>query len=114
MPAILPTATILNGTALSQPISLADHLLCGIIIPAAWTAANLTLQASDAIDGTFGDVYDSGGTEKSITVGAAGRTILLNPSDFAGFAFVRFRSGTAAAPVNQGAARDLKLVLRAA
>ena len=46
----------------SIPIDLNGGELIGIIMPAAWTAAGLFLKASDKIDGTYRDVFDSTGT----------------------------------------------------
>jgi hypothetical protein len=106
-----PEAKIANGTSLSGVVVLRDYLLAAIIIPASWTAANLTFQAAEKEDGTFSDVYDSAGVEKVVTA-AAGHAIILNPADFAGFGFIKIRSGASAAPVNQGADRNLKLVVR--
>jgi hypothetical protein len=82
--------------------------LQGIYMPAAWTAANLTLQASDSSGGTFRDVYDDAGTEEVITA-AASRYISLYPDVFAGVRYIKIRSGTTSTPVNQGAARTLIL-----
>jgi hypothetical protein len=82
--------------------------LQGIYMPAAWTTAAITLQASDASGGTFRDVYDNAGTEESITA-AASQYISLYPDTFAGVRFIKIRSGTSATPVTQAAARTLIL-----
>lgn len=104
---VAQAATIANGASLSDAVDITAGLLIAIQMPAAWTAAVLTFQASH--DGvTFADVYDSAGAERSVTV-AAGRHVTLDTANF-GMRFVKVRSGTAAAPVNQGAQRVLQLV----
>jgi len=96
--------TIASGTALTDAINAPNGVAC-IVMPAAWTAANLTFQVST--DGAaFADLYDATGTEYTVTA-AAGRAILLPLADLLGIRFFRIRSGTAATPVNQAAARSL-------
>lgn len=103
-------ATIANGASLSDAVDLGGKLLGGILMPAAWTAANLTFQAS--ADGvTYGNVYDAVGDEYTVTA-AASRFIALDPSMFSGAQYVKVRSGTAGSPVNQGAARVIVLSSR--
>lgn len=103
--------TIASGQSLSAAIDLAGTTMLGLLMPASWTTANLTLQAS--ADGvTFADVYTEAGSEKTLTA-AASRFILLEPADFTGVRFLKLRSGTSAAAVNQGADRSITLLSRA-
>ena len=105
------TATIANGQSLSGAVNLSGFTLIGIDMPASWTTANLTLQAS--IDNsTWDNVFDSLGTEVTITA-AASRFILLNPADFVSVRYLKVRSGTSGTPVNQGGARTITLIVRA-
>ena len=47
---------IAGGTSLSSGLNLGGRVLTGVFMPASWTAANLTFQAS--YDGvTFYDMY---------------------------------------------------------
>lgn len=104
------SATILSGQSLSSVIDLSEGRLARIHIPAAWTAANLTFQASS--DGaSFADLYDAYGAEYSVVVGGAARSIMVPLSDFIGIRYIKVRSGTSAAPVNQAADRTLTLSL---
>lgn len=108
--------TIANGAAVSNGAALRDLLVCGIIMPSAWTAANLTFKGAagtqDGVTaGTYQDVYDADGTELNVTA-AASRHIVVSPSAFAGIQYLQVRSGTTGTPVNQGAARTLYLVCR--
>ncbi len=103
-------AVIAINTALSAALNVSGATVIGIAMPAAWTAANLTFQAS--VDGsTYNDVYDDAGAEYTVTAAAA-RYIILDPADFAGFRFLKIRSGTTGTPVNQVAARTLVLNAR--
>ncbi len=103
------TVTIPSGTAITGEIDLKGRIPCGIIMPAAWTAAALTFQAAAGSGGTYVDMYD-GGAEKSETVGAS-QYIVLDPTKFLGVPFLKVRSGTTGTPVNQGADRSLVLMV---
>lgn len=109
---VLPV-TIASGASLSDIIDLGAHKLCAILMPAAWTAANLTFQAAISPRGTFTDVYDDAGVEVAVTA-ATSRCIGLDAtaSELAALRFIKLRSGTAGVPVNQGAARTIYLILK--
>lgn len=109
MELVLRTVTIANGASLSDAAQVDGAALVGIVMPAAWTAANLTLQASHD-DSTYNNMYDELGTEKTI-VASTSRYISLNPADFLGTNSVKVRSGTSGTPVNQGGDRSIILVL---
>jgi len=103
------TVTIANGASLSDAVDLGGRKLVAIDMPASWTAASLTFQAS--VDGTtFDDLYD-GATERSLTV-AASRYLAFNIADWVSVRFLKVRSGTAASAVNQGGDRVITLVVQ--
>jgi len=104
-------ATIDNGTSLSPAVYLAGEVLVGIRMPAAWTAASITFQAS-MDDVTYLNVYlSTAATELAITV-AVDRHIWLVPWDNASYRWLKVRSGAAGAPVNQLAERTIELITR--
>lgn len=108
------TVTIPNSAAVpTEGTDLEGYMPIGIVMPEAWTTANLTFQAtSDGVN--YYDVYDSGGTEVTVTA-AASRYIVLTPelvAAFAGVQKVLVRSGTTGSPVNQAAARTLLVLGR--
>ena len=109
-PLVTASVTISNGTALSPAVDLTQYSLVGLVMPSGWTAANLTFQGS-VDNSNFFDLYDSG-AEINLGAAAASRYVLLNPAVFAGLRYLKVRSGTSAAPVNQGADRAITLVLR--
>lgn len=101
-------ATILSGASLSDGVNLAGHILCGVYMPAGWTAAGISFQAS--IDGvTFVDMY-AAGAELTSAAGAS-QYVALDSSVFLGVRAIKVRSGTAGVPVNQGADRALVLAV---
>lgn len=104
------TAVIANGESLSGAVDCSAGRLGRIVIPATWTAANLTFQGS--YDGSnYANLYDEAGTEYTVTVGGAAREIKVPVVDFLSVRYLKIRSGTSGTPVNQGGARTLNLVL---
>lgn len=101
--------TILINEALSDAIDLGGVTLVGIQMPAAWTAAAITIAHN--VGGTYQPVHDAAGTEVSITT-AANRYVALDPTLYASLQDIKIRSGPVAAPVNQAAERTITLVLR--
>lgn len=109
-PIYTKTVTIANGASLSDAADLKNGRLAGIVIPAAWTTANLTFQTSP--DGvTYYDRYDNFGGEYGVVVGGASRSILVPVIDWLGVRFLKVRSGTTGSAVNQGGARILTLLV---
>lgn len=101
-------ATIGTGTSVSGAVDVHGTNLVGIIAPAGWDAAALTMQVS--VDGsTWFDLFDTSGAEVSIVV-TAGKFIGIPATALSGLDFVRLRSGTTAAAVNQTADRAFTLV----
>lgn len=107
------TATIGAAASLSDEVDLAGFPLVGVIMPAAWTAANLTFQVASASGGTFVDLYDDAGNEVEVNAaasrGLAGGQWL---EKLAPWRFVKVRSGTTGTPVAQGAERVITLALK--
>ena len=109
-------AVIASGQSLSATVELKPQgrsgacTLATIVMPSAWTAANITFQGS--VDGqTFGNIYDDSGAEVVVTA-AASRVIVVTASYFWGIRWIRLRSGTSSAPVNQAAQRTISLYCR--
>ncbi len=105
------TATIASGASLSDAIPTGGLPLCGIQMPAGWDAAVITFQAAADLAGNVANLFDYTGTEMQ-TSAAASEFIYLDPSIFAGAKYVKIRSGTSGAPVNQSATRSITLALR--
>lgn len=104
--------TIASGESLSAAIDLTGCVPVAIIMPASWTTADLTFQASDlASSATYSNVYDEFGSEVVVSA-AASRHIVLDPSTWVSCRNIKIRSGTSGTAVNQGADRTIKLVCR--
>lgn len=103
-------ATIAGGESLSQSIAIGKGCIpVAIKMPAAWTAASLTFLAASGSE-TPADLYD-GANEVQVTA-AASRYIVLEGAVFFTVRTLRIRSGTSATPVNQAAARTLRVICR--
>lgn len=101
-------AVIPINTASSAAVDLGTARAALLIMPAAWTAADLTFEVSH--DGaTFVPLHESGGDEKVVKA-VQGRGVLLSLADFVGIRHLKIRSGTTALPVNQAAARTIKIL----
>lgn len=108
------SVTIASGQSLSAAVNLRGRAVCGVVMPASWSAASLTFQAS--ADGvTFNNVWaqNTAGTMAEVEHEVAASRFVSIPADpFAGATHVRVRSGTAGSPVNQAAERVLSLLVR--
>jgi hypothetical protein len=108
------TVTIAQSASLSDQVNVEGTPVVGIHMPAAWTTAGLTFQASPTIAGTFMNVYDSSGNELQVSA-AASRSVGLvtSASDaLSAFPHVKVRSGTSGSAVTQAAARTITFILR--
>jgi hypothetical protein len=119
-PRTLVPVTIPISTALSLEVNVNDLRIVGIIMPAAWTTANLSFKALIAEPSAlpkvpvYGEIIDSAGA--AIAVSSAVGTYIALADTFAGVAWGRIivRSGTSGTPVTQLAERKLTLVCVAA
>lgn len=104
------TATIAINQSLSAAIDLKGRSLVGIMMPSAWTTAQLSFQVS--LDGsTYVNLYNTQGDE-FISEASTSRFIAISQFEFLPVRYVKIRSGTSAVPVNQAAARSLVLATR--
>lgn len=102
---------IANGQSLSAAVDLTDLVVVRIVTPAAMTGTGLTFAGSETSGGTYTNVYDRYGVEYNV-VSAAARRIQIPPADLVGNCWLKVRSGTAAAPTAEGAARTVTLLVR--
>lgn len=110
------STTIANGASLSAAIDLAGKQLVSILMPATWTAADITFSVS--LDGVTYYTKKSGGSEYKVsdllaTNPVASDAVDIPYGDFVGFRYVKIRSGTVGTPVNQGAERTITVGLAA-
>lgn len=104
-------AVIPASGSLSNTLNLEDYQFCGFYMPADWTAANITILASTARNGTYQSLYQYGLEVKENVV--AGKFCAVeNPTAFAALQYIKLRSGTEGTPVTQAAERVIYLVVR--
>ena len=106
---------IASGQSLSAQVDIGNKSLVGIVVPANWTTAAITLQAS--VDGgtTWAELVDQTATAigcSSLTGGTLLYHVALDVKNMRGPVSLKVRSGTQAAPVNQTNAVTLQLVTR--
>jgi hypothetical protein len=103
--------TIASGASLSGGADIKGMSLVGIIIPSAWTAADLTFQGSADGGTTYNNVYSSAGVEVQFQVSTS-RHMVVDPTQFLGMSHIKVRSGTSGSATTQGADRVLTLITR--
>lgn len=103
------TATIAISESLTGEIDLTGLTLVGVIMPSAWTTADLTFQTG-VVSGSLSNHYDQNDIETTVYVGAS-RDVQIDVQTFLGRRYMKIRSGTSGTPVAQAAARELTLVL---
>jgi uncharacterized membrane protein YoaT (DUF817 family) len=98
---------ILNGQSLSDVAFLNGHTPCMILMPPAWTAADLCfLGSNNGINHHY--IYDTLGVLVSMITGASHR-LILTQTVFAHHVSMKILSGTPAVPVAQADDRTIYL-----
>lgn len=102
---------IASGASLSEAIHVGNLSLVGVYTPSPWTSADVTFQVShDNV--TWYEMRDVNGNYYTLPTVGGGAYRPVAPADFIGPRWLKVRSGTLAAPVNQGGARVIPLVFR--
>jgi hypothetical protein len=110
-----PKVAIASGASLSASFAVGAGSLVALEIPAGWTPAVVTFQAS--VDNvTFFELYDDAGNEIKLTVAsgshvAIGEGTLAKAEHFRGAPYLKLRSGTAVLPVEQINAMSITAVI---
>jgi hypothetical protein len=106
------TATIANAASLSGAVDLGLNRLFAIVIPSTWTGTTTPITFQASVDGvTYGELYDSTGTEVQVTVTGVSTYILnASPAEWLGVRYIKVRSGTLGSPVNQGQSTNITVV----
>lgn len=104
--------SIPQGENLSDAAAIGSARLVGVQMPPAWTESAISFSGS--MDGgvVFQDIYDDASERQlAATAAVAGRTVALDPLDWAAFTHIKLRSGLSGAPTPQAAARTILLAL---
>lgn len=98
-------------SGLSTIISLKGYLLTNIVMPASWDSAALTFLIS-ADESTYQSLFDySGEISYSSSIAIASVTLGVKPEHAMQMqGFMKLRSGTKAAAVNQSTSRTITLL----
>lgn len=107
----IATATVTTSTdGLSDVVDLGGGCLVSIeMSTVGWTAASMTFRGSNQSSAAMRDLHYNG-SELTYTT-TASLAMTFPPENLAGLRFLQLRSGTAATPVAQGAARSVVLGL---
>lgn len=105
------TANIAASASLSGQVDIGPGRLVGILVPAGWTAANVTFQASPDGGVTWGNLFSYLGTEFTV-VAVAGQFNAIDPTLLQGVVSLKVRSGTSGSPVTQTGAVAVTLVTK--
>jgi hypothetical protein len=107
----IKSLTIENGAAVSEAFDMAIHAGATILMPAAWTAANIGFKVCASSDGTFLPLYDDSGS--IVEVSAAASKAFSAPAALFGASWVKLWSQDGAgSDTNQGADRAITVLLK--
>ena len=107
--AFVGTHTIANGASLSDAVEVGESVVVGFQLPTIDVAV-LTFQGSH--DGvTYQNVFDSAQAEVQVA-SSTGVRFVIAPAALNGLPFIKVRSGTSGAPVNQTAQRQVQVVAK--
>ena len=108
----IPAAGDSSGaTGLSDAMRTENGMIAAIEIPATWVTAAVSFAGAATFGGTYKPIFDSDGTEISITV-TAGAIIPLTTNPLAAIPFLKLRSGLSSAPVAQATTRAINVIMR--
>jgi hypothetical protein len=102
---------ILAGESLSDYIDVRLGRIVAITMPATWEPNTQPLTFQISTDGiNFNDLYRMDGIEVGVSV-TKGAAILIDDDRLTSVAFIKFRSGSAAAPIAQTGDREFSITL---
>lgn len=107
----LLTTIIADGASLSSAVTLNNRPLLSITVPSGWDDANMTFQVS--FDGiTYYELVDEDGAAVTLIAAASKIVRTTNLDQWAGYEYLKIRSGTFDTPVTQSGAVTLSLKVR--
>jgi hypothetical protein len=104
--------TIANGASVSDALPCGNARAIAVVLPNPWTAADVGVEVSTDGGATWAPMFDNAGNEYAIkAAAAAARFVVLSLQDWLGVTYFRLASGPSTARVNQGAQRQIVVVL---
>lgn len=108
--------TIAAGESISTAVDKSHHSHIAIFLPADWTTAAITFLGCETINGTYKQIVSATDIgEVAIPAVVASKVIVLDTEfleALIAIPFLKIRSGTLLAPVNQVAEAEIKIILR--
>ena len=109
--------TIASSAAITGELDIRDAYIGFVIVPSAWTAANIGFKIATESGGTFVTARDDSGSPIQISgIETSSSRAYKIPDDIFGVGYVKLwsKSATAATEtdVNQGAARTLYVITK--
>lgn len=101
------TVAIANNESLSTEFITGGRRLVKLSVPEI-TSATLSFEVKIDKDDDFHDLYDGTGAEVTVGSASTGDRTFLVP-ELAGMYAIKVRSGTTGSPVNQSAARTIRI-----
>lgn len=105
------SVAIADSESLSGAVDLDPSILAAIGLPAGVEGDGLQIEASDALDGVYVPVIKAGAALE-VAIDNTAQIVLLDPADFYGLRFIKFRSVTSGSPQVQTGAASLTLYMR--
>ena len=107
---------IAAGASVSTAVDKSHHSHIAIFLPSTWTTAAITFLGSETLTGTYVQVVRATDvSEVAIPAVVASKVIVLDTEfleALIAIPFLKLRSGTLDAPVNQVAEASINIVLR--
>lgn len=102
--------TIANGASLSGTVATDGAFVDNIFFPGTITGSVLSFNVGFD-SGAMMNLVDVNGVEVTIPI-QAGKAVMLPLGMLRAWPFMAVRTGTAASPTSQGAAREIRMALR--
>lgn len=113
---VFTTLTIEAGESVSTLLDKRHYKSMSIFLPSNWTTASITFLSCDTKGGTYNQVVSATDvSEVNIPAVAASKVIVLDTEIFESMIalpYIKLRSGTLVAPVNQSTKVSIKIILR--
>lgn len=104
--------TIASGAAISDVIDMRSWAGGSVLLPAAWTAANIGFKTCNTSGGTFAPLYDADGSIIEIASPAAAKVFTFPADVYNAGPFIKLWSQDGSGnDTNQAAARTLTVYL---
>lgn len=110
------TITISAGASVSTAVDKSHHNHIAIFLPSDWTTAPITFLGSETFDGTYKQLVSATDVSEITVPAVAASKVIVLDTEFLealiAIPFLKLRSGTLSAPVNQVTEASINIILR--